>query len=57
MANRLPVNAIVIVLPASQPAQKRALLASASLLAAKGHQIRVVSAEEIKACAPSLTDD
>jgi len=48
MANRLPANAILIVLPMSQPAQKRALLASASFLAAKGHQIRVVSAEEVK---------
>jgi hypothetical protein len=47
IANRLPVNAILIVLPSSQPAQRKALLASASLLAAKGHQIRVVSADKI----------
>jgi hypothetical protein len=47
IANRLPANAILIVLPSSRPAQRRALLASASLLARKGHQIRVVSAEDL----------
>jgi hypothetical protein len=47
IANRLPANAILIVLPSSQPEQRKALLASAALLAAKGHQIRVVSADKI----------
>ena len=48
LANRLPRNGVLIVLPKSQPEQKRALLASASLLASKGHQIRVVSADEVE---------
>jgi hypothetical protein len=47
LANRLPTDAILIVLPAAGPAQRKALLASASLLAAKGHQIRVVSADKV----------
>jgi hypothetical protein len=48
MANRLPANAILIVLPSSLPPQKRALLASASILAGKGHQIRIVSDHEVR---------
>ena len=52
LANRLPINGVLIVLPKSQPNQKRALLASASLLALKGHQIRVVSADEVERVKP-----
>src|SRR5437764_46619 len=52
MANRLPSNGVLIVLPKSQPAQIRALLASASLLASQGHQIRVVSADEVERTKP-----
>lgn len=48
LANRLPINGVLIVLPKSQPDQERALLASALLLALKGHQIRVVSAAEVE---------
>jgi hypothetical protein len=46
-ANRLPRNAILFVLPSAGSAQRQAMLSSASLLAAKGHQIRVVSAEDV----------
>ena len=46
-ANRLPRNAILIVLPPVGLAQRQAMLVSASLLAAKGHQIRVVSADNV----------
>jgi hypothetical protein len=46
MANTLPRGAALIVVPSKNPAQKQALLAVAKLLAAEGHQVRVVSEEE-----------
>jgi hypothetical protein len=46
VANTLPRGGALIVLPAAYPAQKQALLTVAKLLAAEGHQVRVVSEEE-----------
>jgi hypothetical protein len=46
VANTLPRGGALIVLPAAYPAQKQALLMVAKLLAAEGHQVRVVSEEE-----------
>jgi hypothetical protein len=48
MANRLPVNAVLILLPDAHSSQKRALLATASLLARRGHQVSVIPATELK---------
>ena len=47
MANELPANAVLIVLPAKCPLQKQALLRVAKLLAQEGHQIRIVSEQEV----------
>lgn len=47
MANELPVDGVLIVLPDGNSAQKTILLAIAKLLAGEGHQVRVVSEAEI----------
>jgi hypothetical protein len=47
VANRLPREAILIVLPATNAVQKQTLLTVAKLLAQEGHQVRVVSSEEV----------
>ena len=47
MANRLPKEAILIVLPTNNAVQKRTLLTVAKPLAQDGHQVRVVSSEEV----------
>jgi hypothetical protein len=47
VANRLPREAILIVLPATNAVQKQTLLTVAKLLAHEGHQVRVVSSEEV----------
>jgi hypothetical protein len=47
VANRLPKEAILIVLPANNAIQKRTLLTVAKLLSQEGHQVRVVSSEEV----------
>lgn len=38
---------MLIVVPEDNPVQKRTLLAVARLLAAEGHQVRVIPAEEV----------
>ena len=48
VANRLPKDAVLIILPANNPAQKRSLLVVAKLLAREGHQVRVLPAEELR---------
>jgi hypothetical protein len=45
-ANRLPANAVLIVLPSHSTPQKESLLVLAKLLAADGHQVRVVPEAE-----------
>jgi hypothetical protein len=47
-ANRLPANAVLIVLPSHNTPQKESLLLLAKLLAADGHQVRVVPEVEAK---------
>jgi hypothetical protein len=47
MANELPDNGVLIVLPSKSPKQKRALLTVAKLLAQHGHQVRVISSERV----------
>ncbi|MBV9281012.1 MAG: hypothetical protein JOZ41_13100 [Chloroflexi bacterium] len=47
VANRLPREAILIVLPANNAIQKQMLLTVAKLLSQEGHQVRVVSSEEL----------
>jgi hypothetical protein len=47
VANRLPQEAILIVLPTNNVVQKQTLLTVAKLLAQDGHQVRVVSSEEV----------
>jgi len=42
-ANRLPKNAILIVLPKRGSLQKATFLAVAKLLSVEGHQVRVVA--------------
>lgn len=46
-ANRLPGKAILIVLPKANTVQKRIMLTVAKLLAAQGHQVRVVPADAV----------
>jgi hypothetical protein len=46
IANRLPSNAVLIVLPSNSPAQKETMLVVARLLAAKGRLVRVISKRE-----------
>ena len=48
MANELPDGGVLIVLPSKSPKQKQALLAVAKLLAEHGHQVRVISSEELE---------
>jgi hypothetical protein len=47
VANRLPKESVLIVLPANNAVQKQTLLTVAKLLAQEGHQVRVVSSEEV----------
>lgn len=46
-ANRLPRNAVLIVLPADNGVQRETLLKVAKLLAQEGHQVRVVPEAEL----------
>jgi hypothetical protein len=46
-ANRLPRNAVLIVVPEDHPVQKQALLQVARLLGKEGHQVRVMPASEV----------
>lgn len=46
-ANRLPRNAVLIVLPADNTIQRETLLKVAKLLAQEGHQVRVVPETEL----------
>jgi hypothetical protein len=47
MANELPVDGVLIVVPDGNVAQKTILLAIAKLLAREGHQVRVVPEAEM----------
>src|SRR5437660_1050925 len=47
MANDLPANAVLIVVPTNNAPQKHRLLAVAKLLSQEGHQVRVVSEREL----------
>lgn len=47
LANELPDGGVLIVVPADNPKQKAALLVVAKLLSEQGHQVRVVTAEEL----------
>ncbi len=47
VANTLPEGGALIVLPTDNPGQKQILLAVAKLLAQEGHQVRVISADEV----------
>jgi hypothetical protein len=47
VANRLPREANLIVVSANYAVQKQTLLTVAKLLAQEGHQVRVVSWEEV----------
>ncbi|MBV9282508.1 MAG: hypothetical protein JOZ41_20715 [Chloroflexi bacterium] len=47
VANRLPNEAILIMLPTNNAIQKQTLLTVAKLLSKEGHQVRVVSSEEV----------
>jgi hypothetical protein len=47
IANRLPANGVLIVVPEDNPAQKETLLRVARLIAREGHQVRVLSAAEL----------
>jgi hypothetical protein len=51
-ANHLPRNAVLIVIPEDNPVQKETLLKVAKLLAAEGHQVRVMPASEFSHPAP-----
>ena len=46
-ANRLPRNAVLIVLPTDNTVQRETLLKVAKLLAQEGHQVRVVPETEL----------
>lgn len=48
IANRLPPNGVLIVVPAQNSAQKRTMLAVAKTLSAAGHQVRVIPAAEVR---------
>jgi hypothetical protein len=55
-ANRLPANAVLIVLPSHSTTQKASLLVLAKLLAAAGHQVRVVpEAGSAKRSGPAIS--
>lgn len=47
VANRLPKNAILIVLPMKPSTQKELLLTVARALAREGHQVRVLPADQV----------
>jgi hypothetical protein len=47
MENTLPRGGALIVFPTAYPAQKQALWTAAKLLAAEGHQVRVLSDKDI----------
>ena len=47
VANQLPRNAVLIVLPADNAIQRETLLKVAKLLAKEGHQVRVVPEAEL----------
>ncbi len=47
MANHLPKDGVLIVLPEGRSVQRETLLAVAKLLAAEGHQVRVIPAAEV----------
>jgi hypothetical protein len=47
LANDLPAGSVLIVLPDGNAAQKTVLLAVAKLVAAAGHQVRVVPEAEM----------
>lgn len=47
LANELPDGGVLLVLPLNSPKQKAALLAVAKLLAEQGHQVRVVSSDQV----------
>lgn len=48
IANRLPSNGVLIVLPSKNSAQKTTMLAVAKTLSMAGHQVRVIPAAEVR---------
>lgn len=47
VANRLPANSVLIVVPKDNKVQKQTMLVVAKLLAAAGHQVRVVPDSQV----------
>lgn len=47
VANRLPKDAILIVLPSDSRARNGLLLTVAEILAGRGHQVRVLSVDQV----------
>jgi hypothetical protein len=47
IANRLPKGAVLIVLPQENEPQKQTMLLVAKLLSTQGHQVAVMSAEQV----------
>jgi hypothetical protein len=47
IANRLPRNAVLIVVPTNNASQKATLLTVAKLLGQAGHQVRVIPVNEV----------